>query len=171
MGKNEPLDSPIMEPLSSGALTISDTEIRLRRIEELLFSAQTVDQKTTAKLEEKPIANTVQADNNKDLDSTLKLFMWSISLFALIIVGIAVPAHYSLSNKIDNKIDALSKKIDDKVDVLSARIDDLIKTVSDMRVDIGKLQVFTGQSTVSEQQKSPASAETKGEAIPDQNSR
>ncbi|MDR1607342.1 MAG: hypothetical protein LBT38_02910 [Deltaproteobacteria bacterium] len=229
MGTNETLDSPILEPLSSGALPISDTETRLRRLEELMFSAQTVDQKTSSKVEEKPVANTVQVDNNKDLgakfdalsakfdakfdalsakfdvkydaldakyntlnttvevlgarfeglNSKIKIFMWIISLVALILMGIAVPAHFSLSDKLDANEKAANARMDAFSAKIDTRLNELTKTVSDMRVDIGKLQVFSGQPPVAEQQKSPtpaetkqspAPAETKGEAIPDQNS-
>ncbi|MDR1608480.1 MAG: hypothetical protein LBT38_08765 [Deltaproteobacteria bacterium] len=214
MGTNETLDSPISEPISSGVLaTVSDAELleRLHGLGVHPVPPQTVDQKTTAKVEGMPVANTVQVDNNKELyakldtlcakfdakfdaldakfnvintkvevidtkvmsvDSRIKLFMWIIGLVALILMGIAVPTHFSLSNKVETnekasfaRMDALSARMDAKIDTLSARmdtkIDALIKTVSDVRVDIGKLQVFLGQTPVAEQQKSPAPAETK----------
>ncbi|MDR1608481.1 MAG: hypothetical protein LBT38_08770 [Deltaproteobacteria bacterium] len=146
---NETLDSPILEPLNSGVLaTVSDAEL-LERLLGLGFhpvSPQTVDRKTAAKVEEKPVANTVQADNNKVLDakievleSKINFFMVFLSFVALIFIVIAIPAHYSLSNKIDA----------------------LIKKVSDMRVDIAKLQMIVWQNPVSEQRKPSAPAETK----------
>ncbi|MDR1608482.1 MAG: hypothetical protein LBT38_08775 [Deltaproteobacteria bacterium] len=71
---NETLDSPILEPLSSAILaTVSDAELleRLRGLGFRPVSPQTVDQKTTAKVEEKPATNTAKAENNKDLCSKI----------------------------------------------------------------------------------------------------
>ncbi|MDR1607341.1 MAG: hypothetical protein LBT38_02905 [Deltaproteobacteria bacterium] len=84
------------------------------------------------------------------LDSKINFFMLFISLVALIFIGIAIPAHYSLSNKID---------ANEKAAI--ARMDALIKTLSDMRVDIAKLQVIVWQPPVSKQRKPSAPAETK----------
>jgi uncharacterized coiled-coil protein SlyX len=55
-----------------------------------------------------------------------------------------------LENKLENRINGLENKLENRISALDdkydAKIDALIKTVTDMRVDIGKLQaLMTGQ--------------------------